>query len=164
MITFAPVRMNNPFHILWLMVTAKRPRRISEMKAVKESFWMRRGYTAMTFFGRILTHTQQEADELNATATLHSRLKRHETIHLRQAQSTHNSWLCFYILYIWYYMRALPQNRRRRNAAYYLNPFEMEAYEHDGDPEYLQECENGANGWRRYAKMSAKNRARITNS
>lgn len=146
------------------MVTAKRPRRTVEMKAVKDGFWLRKGYEALTFFGSIVVATQQEADRLNSIPTEKSRIKRHETIHLRQAVSTHNSWLCFYILYIWYYLRALPQNRHMRNAAYYLNPFEIEAYGHDGEPEYLEKCEKGANGWREYAKMSPKERRKLAKS
>lgn len=125
------------------------------MKAVKEGFWLRRNYAAMMFFGHILAHTQQEADRINARFDI---VKRHESIHLRQAQSTHDSWFCFYTLYIWYYLRALPQNRYMRNAAYRLNPFEMEAYEHQHEPDYLEKCEDGAQGWRKYAKMKPSER------
>lgn len=125
------------------------------MKAVKEGFWLRRNYAAMMFFGHILAHTQQEADRINARFDI---VKRHESIHLRQAQSTHDSWFCFYTLYIWYYLRALPQNRYMRNAAYRLNPFEMEAYEHQHEPDYLEKCAHGAQGWRKYAKMKPSER------
>lgn len=125
------------------------------MKAVKEGFWLRRNYAAMMFFGHILAHTQQEAERINARFDI---VKRHESIHLRQAQSTHDSWFCFYTLYIWYYLRALPQNRYMRNAAYRLNPFEMEAYEHQHEPDYLEKCAHGAQGWRKYAKMKPSER------
>ena len=156
--------MNPPFKLLGLMVCAKRPRRIKEMKAVRDGFWLRGNYAALTFFGYIVVHSQQEADRINARTTDESSLKRHETIHLRQALSTHNSWLCFYTLYIWYYLRALPQNRHRRNAAYYLNPFEMEAYEHMYERDYIEKCRNGANGWRVYAKMKPRERLKIAKS
>jgi hypothetical protein len=125
------------------------------MRAIKEGFWLRRNYEAMMFFGHIITHTQEDADLINARF---GSVKRHEAIHLRQAQSTHDSWLCFYILYIWYYLRALPQNRYMRNAAYWLNPFEMEAYEHMNEPDYLEKCTDGAQGWRKYAKMKPSER------
>lgn len=147
--------MSNPFRIFWLIIKAKRPGSINAMKAEKESFWLGKNYAAMMFFGYILTHTQEEADFLNKH---NDSLKRHETIHLRQAQATHNSWFCYYILYLWYYVRALPQNRYMPNAAYKLNPFEMEAYEHMYDPDYLETCKNGANGWRKYAKLKPSER------
>ena len=83
-------------------------------------------------------------------------------IHLRQAQSLHNSWFLFYVRYIWYYVRAIPQNKYNRNAAYYLNPFEMEAYEHMYEQDYLEKCKNGANGWRAYAKMKPRERRKLS--
>jgi acyl-CoA thioesterase FadM len=45
-----------------------------------------------------------------------------------------------------------------KHAAYLLNPFEMEAYGHMYDQEYLKRCEGGAQEWRKYAKMSLKER------
>ena len=152
--------MNNPFKLFWLMMRARRPSRIVDMSAVKEGFWLRRNYDAMMFFGFILAHTKEEADRINKYG---GSLKRHETIHLRQAQSTHNSWLCYYTLYIWYSLRAWPQNRYMRNASYYLNPFEMEAYKHMYDEDYLDKCQNGANEWRVYAKMKPKERRMMSN-
>ncbi len=150
--------MKNPFKLLWLMIRFRRPSRVTEMKAVCENFWLSSNYTAMTFFGHIVVHSIKEAEQLNGHALDMSSLKRHETIHLRQAQSTHNSWFCFYTLYIWYYLRALPQNRYMHNAAYYLNPFEMEAYRHMYEHDYLEKCANGANEWRVYAKMKPSER------
>ena len=156
--------MNNPFKILRLMVKYRRPDRVEDMQAVKDSFWLGRNYAALTFFGYIIVHSQEEADRINSRTTNNSSLKLHETIHLRQAQATHNSWLCFYLRYLWYTLRALPQNRHMRNAAYRLNPFEMEAYAHDHDPNYLKQCTNGAQGWREYAKMSPRQRREMSKS
>ena len=144
------------------MVRFRRPSRVEEMKTVSDGFWLRKGFAAMTFFGYIVVPTKEEAKQFNATATNDDSLKRHETIPLRQAQSTHNSWLCFYILYIWYYVRAIPQNKYSRDAAYYLNPFEMEAYEHMYEKDYLEKCREGANGWRVYAKMKPAERRELT--
>lgn len=126
------------------------------MPAVKDAFWLRRGYAAMTFFGFIVTASQREADRINGAMT---DLKRHELIHLRQAQSTGDSWFRFYLLYIWYYLRALPQNRRMKNAAYWLNPFEMEAYAHMYDEGYEQ---HEATEWRQWARMKPRERLQFT--
>ena len=126
------------------------------MDAVADGFWLWRGYAALTFFGHIVTPTQKEADRMNKD---YNTLKNHEMIHLRQAQSTHNSWLCFYIMYMWYWLRALPLNRKIKGAAYRLNPFEMEAYAHEHDLHYLDHCpRQGTNGWREYARKKPRER------
>ena len=84
-------------------------------------------------------------------------------IHLRQAQACHDSWLCFYLLYIWYWVKTAwfgkrSVRRQLKHAAYLLNPFEMEAYARMNDLGYLKRCEGGAQEWRKYAKMSLKER------
>ena len=50
------------------------------------------------------------------------------------------------------------------NAAYWLNPFEMEAYAHMYDEDYIEKCSEGANGWRTYAKMKPSERLKIAKS
>ena len=156
--------MKNPFKLFWLMMRFHRPSRVEEMIAVADNCWLRKGFSALTFFGYIVVATKEEAEQLNDTTSEKNSLKRHEMIHLKQAQSTNNSWLCFYARYLWYYVRAIPQNKYRRNAAYYLNPFEMEAYEHMYEQDYLEKCKDGANGWRVYAKMKPKERRELSKS
>ena len=90
-------------------------------------------------------------------------MKNHEMIHLRQAQACHDSWVCFYLLYLWYWLKGLvfsgcQVRRQLKHAAYLLNPFEMEAYGHMYDQNYLNHCEEGAQEWRKYAKMSLNER------
>lgn len=158
-ITFAATMMRNPFRILTLLAHVRRPSRIPAMRVFIDGFWLRGGYQAMTFFGTIVAATEADARLLG-----HDRntLLRHETIHLRQAQATHDSWLLFYLLYFWYSLRALPLNRKKKHAAYYVNPFEMEAYRHDGDPDYLDRCDReGAQEWRVFARMKPSERLRF---
>ena len=126
------------------------------MPASVNRLFCRKGYAAITMFGHIFTHNQHDADRLNAKWTY---TKHHEMIHLRQAQNTHNSWFRFYILYMWYSFVALRYIRKTRNAPYYLNPFEIEAYYHTTDIDYADSCrEEGATEWRRYARMSLAER------
>ena len=150
--------MRSPFRILRLLWRVRRPSRTAMMNVVIDSLWLRRGYQALTFFGTVIVGTEADARLMRQSG---NSLTRHEMIHLRQAQSTHDSWLLFYLLYIWYYLRALPQNRRMKNAAYLINPFEIEAYRHMDDPDYLDRCaDEGATEWRRLAKMSPRERLR----
>ena len=146
-------------NLLLMMLRSTRPSRISDMQAVAKPRWIRKGYDGLTFFGHIITHTQQEAEAFNQRF---STMKNHEMIHLYQARSTHDSWLCFYALYLWYWLKGLPYNRHMKNAAYQLNPFEMEAYRHMYDMSYLQRLPEGkADEWRRFAKMKMAERHRL---
>jgi len=144
------------FRVVPIMWRAVRPSKVVDMPAVVNSFWMRKGFEGLTFFGQILTPNQHDADLFNK---YDSAMKNHEMIHLRQAQSCGDSWIRFYILYIWYWLRALPANRKMKRGAYMVNPFEIEAYSHMNDLNYLANGE--ANEWRKYAKMTIKERIKL---
>ena len=154
--------------VIPIMWRAVRPSKVVDMPAVVNTFWLRKGYEGLTFFGHILAPTQELADRFNASsgvaADLQSAaLKNHEMIHLRQAQSCGDSWLRFYILYIWYWLRTVcfggfAVRRQMKHAAYLLNPFEIEAYAHMHDLDYLK---GPATEWRRYAKMPLKDRLKL---
>lgn len=142
--------MANAFYIFKIMLTARRPSHTAHMRAVSIPFWLREGYDALTFFGTIITNSKQELS--------HS-VKYHESIHLHQAQSTHNSWICFYWKYMIFWFQARRANRILPNAGYLLNPFEMEAYANMYNPHYLERFADGkATGWREYAKMTLAQR------
>ena len=141
--------------VIPIMWRAVRPSKVADMPAVVNSFWLPKGYEGLTFFGKILAPTQELADTFNKGF---SSLKNHEMIHLRQAQSCGDSWIRFYLLYIWYWLKGLRMNRKMRHAAYLLNPFEMEAYARMHDLDYLK---GPATEWRRYAKMKLKDRLKL---
>ena len=153
-------------NILMMMLRSMRPSRISDMRAIAKPFWIKKGYDGLTFFGHIITHTQQEAESFNAChiSTFKSKkdqynvIKNHEMIHLYQARATHDSWLCFYWKYIVFWLRASRYRKHLRDAGYLLNPFEMEAYANMYNLHYLDDKENGTNEWRRYAEMSLEQR------
>ena len=138
-----------------MMFRAPRPCRTDDMRAVAMPRWIRKGYDGLTFFGYIITHSEKDAEAFNGRF---STLKNHEMIHLYQARATHNSWFCFYILYGWYWLCASRYRKRLKNAGYWLNPFEMEAYAHMHDLHYLDDKPEGVYGWRRYAQMPLSER------
>ena len=155
-------------NILSMMIRAARPSRIKDMRAVAKPFWIPKGYDGLTFFGYIITHNLQDAEAFNRSFNA---IKNHEMIHLYQARSTHNSWICFYWKYFVFWLKASlgaltlrlkSRGKQRvtlpRNAGYVLNPFEIEAYRYMYDLHYLDDKENGTNEWRRYAKMPLKER------
>lgn len=148
-------------NLLTAIVRSKRPSRINDMPASVNSFLCRKGYSGITLFGRIFTNEQGVADSLNGRYTV---MKNHEMIHLRQAQSTGNNWFAYYTIYGFFWLRGIFLNRKRRNLAYYLNPFEMEAYLYEDDLHYLEQFEKGATGWRELRKMSFPQRYRLMRS
>lgn len=135
----------------------KRPSQISDMKATRNRLYCWKGFLAIVLFGHIFTRRQEDADRLNSVLGPD---KIHEMIHLRQAQSTGDSWFRYYTLYIYYSLRAITYVRKMHNAMYYLNPFEIEAYAHMYDRHYLDNSPTGANGWRIFARMSLAARMR----
>ena len=142
-------------NILMMILRAPRPSRQDDMRAVAKPRWIRKGYDGLTFFGHIITHTNEEAEAFNSRF---GSFKNHEMIHLYQARSTHNSWICFYLRYSWYWLCACRYRKHLKNAGYLLNPFEMEAYANMHDLHYLDDKKSGTNEWRRYAHMSLKER------
>ena len=56
------------------------------MRAIARPWLIRKGYDGMTFFGRIITHSKEEAARINAAHTskniVSSTIKNHEMIHL----------------------------------------------------------------------------------
>lgn len=146
-------------NILMIMLRAVRPSRVTDMPAIAKPRWIRKGYDGLTFFGTIITHTQQEAE---AFSKRFGPLKNHEMIHLYQARSTHDSWLCFYWKYFVFWLQASRYRKHLRNAGYKLNPFEMEAYAHMNDPHYLQP-DGKATEWKQYAAMTLHERLTLYN-
>ncbi len=147
--------MANPLTIIPLMFRAKRPSRTKEMRAIAIPFWLPKGYQGLTFFGSIIVHSKEGAEQFNRR---HDAMRTHEMIHLYQARSTHDSWICFYWKYFVFWLKACRYRQHLKNSGYLLNPFEMEAYANMYDEDYLAQNENGANGWRHYANMSLEER------
>ncbi len=146
--------MTNPFRIISLIWRSSRPSHTFDLPAVAVPFLIRKGYDGLTFFGHIITHTREDADTFNRHW---DKMKNHEMIHLYQARATHDSWLCFYGRYFFFWLKARGYRRHLKNAGYLLNPFEMEAYAHMNELDYLKPG-GKAEGWKRYAAMTLEER------
>ena len=145
-------------NIVLMMLRAPRPSRQNDMRAVAMPRWIRRGYDGLTFFGHIITHTEQDAEAFNERF---GSIKNHEMIHLYQARACHDSWLLFNLRYGWYWLLASRYRKHLRNAGYRLNPFEMEAYANMHNLHYLDDKQSGTNEWRRYARMPLIERIKL---
>lgn len=132
----------------------KKPSNIKKVSG-KKGWFILPNFSAITLFGVVYCKTREKADEINKTENIDSQLESHETIHVRQAESTHDSWFIFYFKYIFQWIHNLPLIFVNVYAPYKFMPFELEAYSHQDDWGYcIGKCEN----WKKYKKLTLKQR------
>ena len=137
----------------------KKPSSIKVIKATCPKIWLLPGFRAITFFGRIYTKTKADMCSINLNDNIDSNFKCHETIHVRQAEDTHDSWFLFYILYIWQWICNLPLITIHKRAPYRLISFEMEAFFKENDWKYPM---NGkVSLWRKFNALKLKEKRKI---
>lgn len=138
----------------------KKPSKTKALEVVFNNLIPFSGYLAITLFGKIYVRNDSkdywekhvQSGDVNITMN-------HETIHLRQAQSTSDSWIVFYLLYIWEWLKNQPW-KNGLDFAYRMIPFEMEAYQNEVNLSYLKEGK-ATEGWRKFASMSVAKRLAI---
>jgi hypothetical protein len=89
---------------------------------------------AITIFPFIISKEQMDAGTLN-----------HETIHIHQQREL--LVIPFYLLYAYFYLVGLIKFKDKQRA-YFMIPFEQEAYANDQNLDYLKTRKSYA--WRRY--------------
>lgn len=120
-----------------------------------------KGFFAITFFGKMLIRKQNAKNwELTRNSQSGKIMLHHEWIHVQQAISTHDSWICFYLRYLYYFLKNRPVHYGGK-FAYHAIPFEMEAYIFESDLSYAKNNPNGANGWRFFAALPLEQRQEI---
>lgn len=79
------------------------------------------------------------------TYAMNRRVLRHERIHIRQQAEL---WVVgFYVLYLWYYFGKRFKGLSHKSS-YRLNPFEVEAYAHENNLDYLDH--RPKHNWKQY--------------
>ena len=117
------------------------------------------GFSALTWKGYAYCRTQKDADKINNTDKIDSKIESHETIHIRQAESMHDSWFRFYLRYVWEYICNLPMIFLNVYAPYMFMPIEMEAYLNQDNWDY---CMHGAvYQWKDFEKLGFKKRYKL---
>lgn len=87
-----------------------------------------KGYSAINLCGVIFTRkTKDEVDKLLQTER-GKRWINHEHIHTLQKKATLNSWICFYLVYLFYFFKMWPFFTTNWSIAYRTIPYEYEAY------------------------------------
>ena len=110
-------------------------------------------FKAITLFGTVYCNSDKDVEEINKSDKVDSTLKCHETIHVRQAESIHDSWILFYLVYAWEWICNLPLIFIDAMAPYKLMPLELEAY-HDEDKYLTEEYPTTVCAkWKKYADV-----------
>lgn len=130
-----------------------KPSKIKTVKA-KKAWLLPPNFKAITLKGVVYCQKQKEVDEINATDEIDGKFKCHETIHVRQAESTHNSWLLYYMKYIWEWILNIPLIFVNVYAPYKFMPMEIEAYLNQDNWDYPN---NGATyQWKKFEKLTLR--------
>ena len=132
----------------------KKPSKITSITAKINKFICPVGYKAITMCGTIYVRNTRALEEINKTLGIDSITENHETIHVKQAVSTRNSWLLFYLTYLWQWIVNLPLLFINSKAPYRFISFELEAYANEDDFTYQDKIKNGAVGWKDFNKLS----------
>ena len=114
----------------------KRPSEI-ETITIKYGIIPPSGFLAITWFGNIIINKRNKEHWLNNYTEEEKQITfNHEMIHVKQAQQEHNSWLLFYIKYLYYWIKAMFLCNFKNSIAYYCIPYEIEAYTFEEDKNY----------------------------
>lgn len=111
------------------MLFASKPSDIFEPELITMKHFPWWDYTFMMWCGRVI-YRKDKKDIIERFMQMSSgkRVKRHETIHLRQAENqAANSWVRYYWHYFIEWMKGNPIIHPA-SSAYYTIPYEVEAY------------------------------------
>ena len=125
----------------------------------KKAWFLPSNIQALTWKGIAYCQTQSDADKINTTDKIDNQLESHETIHIRQAESTHDSWFRFYVRYVWDWIKNLPLIFINMNAPYKFEPIELEAYLHQDEWDYC--TANPTYQWKEFEKLTLKKKREL---
>ena len=128
-----------------------KPSKIYLATAV-DTWWVPSSFKYVMLKGKAYANEGSVVYRFNADETNPDRV--HETIHIRQAVSAKDSWLRFYIEYLYEWLRNMPLIFVKWHAAYKFMPMELEAYCCQNSPDYINRemCDE----WRDFKKIPVK--------
>ena len=112
-----------------------KPSEIKILKA-KKALFLFPGFRALTWKGIAYCKNDSDILLINFERKISSDFESHEMTHVKQAESTRDSWLCFYALYLWYWILNFPLFVTGLYMPYNFIPFELEAFTNETNWEY----------------------------
>jgi len=135
-----------------------KPSKINVLKA-KKALFLLPGFRALTWKGIAYCKDKYDIQLINAMDAITSNFEAHEMTHVKQAESTHDSWFCFYALYLWYWILNFPLFIYGAMMPYYFIPFELEAMNNETNWKYPT---NGAvYQWKKFNQFSLKSKLKL---
>ena len=135
-----------------------KPSKINVLKA-KKALFLFPGFRALTWKGVAYCKSKYDIQLINFEDKISSDFESHEITHVKQAESTHNSWFCFYSLYLWYWVLNFPLFIYGKMMPYYFIPFELEAMNNETNWNYPT---NGAvYQWKKFKKLKMKKKLEL---
>lgn len=122
----------------------RKPSSVSEIQIKYNPFLCPPGFSAITLFGTVYTRFKELVEKPDEI------LRRHEMIHVRQAQSMNDSWINFYLKYFVKWIKNLPLIFINIKAPYKFISFELEAFSFQIDWKYQAEIAGGTSAWKKY--------------
>ena len=135
-----------------------KPSKINILKA-KKALFLFPGFRALTWKGIAYCKRESDVQLINSMDTITSNFEAHELTHVKQAESTHDSWFCFYALYLWQWILNFPLFIYGAMMPYYFISFELEAMNNETDWKYPT---NGAvYQWKKFNQFSLKSKLKL---
>jgi len=130
-----------------------KPSKIQILKA-KKAIFLPSSFRGLTWKGIVYCGKKSDIQLINFEDKISSNFESHEMIHVKQAESTHDSWFCFYALYLWYWILNFPLFIYGAMMPYYFIPFELEAMNNETD--YTYATHGGVYQWKKFKNLSIK--------
>lgn len=133
------------------MKKSMKPSKINVLKA-KKAFFLFPGFRGLTWKGIVYCKNKSDVQLVNFEDRISSDFESHEMTHVKQAESTHDSWFLYYSLYLWYWFINFPLFITGLYMPYYFNPFELEAMANETDHKYP--TDGAVYQWKKFKKIS----------
>lgn len=134
----------------------KKPSEVKEMILKFTYLIPFSGFYVMTFCDKMLVRKgNKDHWEMGEKNGYNDVVRNHELTHVKQAVSTKDSWFVFYSKYIWRYLKNIPIINGFKMPYKFIS-FELEAYANENNLEYAKSFENGTENWKKYDKLTLK--------
>lgn len=130
-----------------------KPSTIKTVRA-KKAFLLFPGFRGLTWKGVVYCRNKYDINMINATDTITSDFECHETLHVRQAEYTNDSWLVFYTMYLWQWICNFPLFIAGWMVPYKFIPFELEAFANEENHDYP--THGPVSQWEKYNELTIK--------
>jgi len=133
----------------------------SEFKVVKakKGFLLLPGFRAITWKGIVYCKNNKDVELINTDDSINSDFESHESIHIRQAECTKDSWFIFYSLYLWQWLCNFVLFIYGLLIPYKFIAFELEAVANEANHDYAMH--GAVYQWKKFNRLSLKQKCRF---